>query len=303
MRKPSYDDSWPEFFKQSYRFDELELWGGTADLGYSYAYANRRQPILDAVRRLVPPGGAVLDVAGAGGNFSLPVAEMGYRVVWNDFRPACMDWVKEKYEFGEIDYVTGNIFDLCGDFRGHFDGVIATEVIEHVAHPDRLLASLASMLKPGGRIFLTTPNGRYFRSSLPKFSDCPDASIYESIQFGADSDGHIFLLHAHELADFARDLGLEIEHLAFVNNPLTCGHVKLGKLLPAMPRGLVSRIETLTRWLPAELKERLHCTTICILSKAATGDALRVGAADADGFSADAPAPAPVIGVGGRLPV
>jgi 2-polyprenyl-3-methyl-5-hydroxy-6-metoxy-1,4-benzoquinol methylase len=39
-----------------------------------------------------------------------------------------------------------------------FDTVISCETIEHVPDPRRALAELARVLKPGGRLYLTTPN-------------------------------------------------------------------------------------------------------------------------------------------------
>lgn len=39
-----------------------------------------------------------------------------------------------------------------------FDTVISCETIEHVPDPRRALCELARVLKPGGRLFLTTPN-------------------------------------------------------------------------------------------------------------------------------------------------
>jgi SAM-dependent methyltransferase len=38
-----------------------------------------------------------------------------------------------------------------------FDCIICTEVLEHCADPDRALAEMSRVLRPGGRIFLTTP--------------------------------------------------------------------------------------------------------------------------------------------------
>src|SRR5262249_27760351 len=38
------------------------------------------------------------------------------------------------------------------------DTVISCETIEHVPDPSRAVAELAQVLKPGGRLFLTTPN-------------------------------------------------------------------------------------------------------------------------------------------------
>jgi 2-polyprenyl-3-methyl-5-hydroxy-6-metoxy-1,4-benzoquinol methylase len=267
MHRLTYDKSWSDFFKECYVYDELELWNGKSNLGYKYAYRNRHQPILDAVKQSIPRGGTILDVAAAGGNFTLPLAEQGFRLVWNDLRGECIDWVKMKYEHGDVEYVVGNIFEKSTSLHERFDGVIATEVIEHVAHPDQFLTNLAAMVKPGGRIFLTTPNGRYFRNSLPKFRECPDPSIFEAVQFRPNSDGPIFLLYPDEIIEFSKRSGLEIEYFDLVNNPLTNGHIKLGHVLPYVPEGLVTILESLTRKLPRAMKERLHSISIVILRK------------------------------------
>lgn len=39
----------------------------------------------------------------------------------------------------------------------HFDTIVASEIIEHVADPPSFLAALVRHLKPGGRLVLTTP--------------------------------------------------------------------------------------------------------------------------------------------------
>lgn len=47
-----------------------------------------------------------------------------------------------------------------------FDGIVMMEVIEHLRDPRDLLRRLHSRLKPGGWIFLTTPNSRGFAARL-----------------------------------------------------------------------------------------------------------------------------------------
>lgn len=267
MNRLAYDDSWPESWKLRHLYDELELWGSRNNLGYVYQYRIRHGWSIRSIEELVPAGSEILDVAAAGGNFTLPLAEKGYRVTWNDLRADLVAMVKQKYESGHVEFAPGNIFDLATQWVGRFDAVLAAEVIEHVAHPDEFLACLAEALKPGGRLFLTTPNGAYFRNGLPRFSDCSDPTLFESVQFKPNSDGHIFLLYCDEIESLAGRAGLSVEHIAVTTNPLTRGHVKLGHLLTYLPESLVLRIEEATRKLPRVLRDKLHCQTMAILRK------------------------------------
>jgi 2-polyprenyl-3-methyl-5-hydroxy-6-metoxy-1,4-benzoquinol methylase len=267
MKRHTYDESWPELWKISYEFDQLELWGGRRDLGYSYSYKTRRDWILQAASNLTPPGGSILDIAGASGNFTLPLAEQGFHVTWNDLIPEMIGLVQRKYESGSIEFCPGNIFDLSNEWIGGFDSILATEVIEHMAHPDELLACAQKMLRPGGCLFLSTPNGKYFRFHYPRFSDCPDPEVFESVQFQPGSEGHIFLLDTEECRALAGRAGLETERLELFNNPLTRGHIKLGHLLPFLPARFVFAIESGTRWLPKGLREKIQCQMVAVLRK------------------------------------
>ncbi|MDD5469816.1 MAG: methyltransferase domain-containing protein [Candidatus Peribacteraceae bacterium] len=42
--------------------------------------------------------------------------------------------------------------------NGHFDAVLTYETLEHTPWPDRFIAELSRVLKPGGLLVLTTPN-------------------------------------------------------------------------------------------------------------------------------------------------
>ena len=251
-------------------FDELELGDSRQQLRYSYPYQNRRNWTLRAIKELLPAGETILDVAGASGNFTLPLAESGYRLTWNDLRPEMIELVERKYEFGEIEFASGNIFELANGWTERFNAVVACEVIEHVAHPDQFLATMSAMIKPGGRLFLTTPNGKYFRFHNPRFSDCPDPSAYEAVQFQPGPEGHIFLLDTTELETLASNVGLFIERLELMTNPLTYGHVKLGHLLPYLPASLVRALDAGTSKLPKPVRESIHAQMCAVLHKPAS---------------------------------
>lgn len=207
MKKVTPEETWPESWKYSYPYDLEEVYGQVSCHGYAYAYENRRCKTLALVEEVVPPGSRILDVAAAQGNFSLALAERGYRVTWNDLRADLVDYVKLKHEHGDITFAPGNVFEL--EFDHAFDCVVATEVIEHVAHPDEFLKKLSQMVRPGGYLVLTTPNGAYFRNDLPRFSECDDPSVFESVQFKPNADGHIFLLWPDELERLAEQARLD----------------------------------------------------------------------------------------------
>ncbi len=44
--------------------------------------------------------------------------------------------------------------------EGHFDVVVASEVLEHVPDPGEMLREILRVLRPGGLLWATTPNGR-----------------------------------------------------------------------------------------------------------------------------------------------
>jgi 2-polyprenyl-6-hydroxyphenyl methylase/3-demethylubiquinone-9 3-methyltransferase len=246
---------WPPSWKSSYEYDLQEIYGEVNNPGYCYAYDNRRRNTLELVRQALSPGARVLDIGAAQGNFSLLLAEMGFDVTWNDLREELSGYVRLKYECGTLRFATGDAFQLR--FPHEFDAVLITEIIEHVAHPDEFLAKVATLLRPGGFIVMTTPNGAYFRNKLPRFSDCPDPSVYESVQFKPDSDGHIFLLHTDEVLQLAARAGLLVDELLLFTNSLTNGHMKLNALLRVLPQGLVSSIEAASQRLPPRLAGRL----------------------------------------------
>lgn len=240
----------------------MEIYEERTHLGYSYAYADRRKHTLELVEKVAKPGATVLDIAAAQGNFSLSLAEMGYEVTWNDLREDLAEYVKLKHECGLIHFAPGNVFEL--KIEEKFDVVLITEIIEHVAHPDEFLCKVSQLVKKGGYVVMTTPNGQYFRNNLPKFSQCADPSQFESKQFKPNADGHIFLLHLDEIEGLAQRAGLMVKETCVFTNSLTNGHVKTERMLRILSESVVQRIERVTSSLPAVMRNRL-CTGMAVL--------------------------------------
>jgi 2-polyprenyl-3-methyl-5-hydroxy-6-metoxy-1,4-benzoquinol methylase len=261
------ESSWPDSWRKSYDYDLQEIYGHVSNRGYFYAYDNRRRQAIALLSEALAPAAQILDIGAAQGNFSLQLAEMGFEVTWNDLRGELAEYVRLKHQHGTLHFAVGNAFEL--QFPQPFDAVLITEIIEHVAHPDDFLAKVAALLRPGGYVVMTTPNGGYFRNRLPRFSDCLDPSVYEAVQFKPDSDGHIFLLHVDEVRRLAASVGLRVDRLRLFTNSLTNGHVKLGRALNMLPRSLVERIERLTQRLPPSITQRLMVQMAVRLQKPA----------------------------------
>jgi len=267
LRKPEPKPDWPASWKTAYAFDLLEVFDEPhRHPGYANAYAQRRERTLSLVRQVAAPGARVLDVAAAQGNFSLALAEQGYHVTWNDLREELIGYVKLKHERGALEIKPGQILELPPS-EPLYDVVVATEVLEHVAHPDRFLAKLSAFLKPGGHLVMTTPNGRYVRNRLPKFSDFPDPSVFEKDQFKPDADGHLFLLYPEEIRRFAKSAGLSVETLSVFTHFVTAGWLGTAPLTNRLPPKLISLGEAVTGWLPAPLRERVCISMAFVLRR------------------------------------
>ena len=103
--------------------------------------------------------GKVLDAPCGQGALALRLMDMGFQVYCGDRDP---DWFR--LTSGHF-----HILDLNDPFpyrNGAFDWVTCVEGIEHLENPHHLLRETARVLKPGGRVLITTPNIMNIKSRL-----------------------------------------------------------------------------------------------------------------------------------------
>ncbi len=255
---------WPESWRTSYEYDRVEVYGARDRPGLTNLYRHRMTAVLRMVQSVARPPARILDVAAGQGNLTLALAERGYNVTWNDIREDLVGYVQLKHDKGNVTYLPGDFFSVAVD--APFDVVVLAEVIEHVAHPDEMLCRAASLVRKGGHVVVTTPNGGYLRNALPRWSDCPDPSVYEAMQFKPNDDGHIFLLHPEEFPILSQQAGLEVEGIRLFNAPLTIGHMKTEPLLRVLPQFCVDGLELLTYHIPYLIRRRL-CFSMAVLLK------------------------------------
>ena len=116
--------------------------------------------VLSAVRRL-PRGRRVLDAGCGYGIYAMSLAEEGYRVDAIDLdekRIAVLNRMRGEYAAlkDTLALHTGSLTALpyAADT---FDGIICSEVIEHVTDDAAAIAELSRVLKPGGTLILSVP--------------------------------------------------------------------------------------------------------------------------------------------------
>ncbi|GKX35536.1 MAG: ubiquinone biosynthesis O-methyltransferase [Rhizobiaceae bacterium MnEN-MB40S] len=101
----------------------------------------------------------VLDIGCGGGLISEPMARMGAQVVGADASETNIEVAKLHAAQSEVDVdyraVTAEALAADGEM---FDIVLNLEVVEHVADRDLFLEACASMVKPGGLMFVATIN-------------------------------------------------------------------------------------------------------------------------------------------------
>ncbi len=103
----------------------------------------------------VGTGNRVLDVGCSSGYLAQPLAERGNTIVGLELDPVAASAAEE---FCEL-VLVGDVETMELPLEpGSFDVVLGGDVIEHLRDPAATLARLRPLLRPGGRVVVSTPN-------------------------------------------------------------------------------------------------------------------------------------------------
>ena len=111
---------------------------------------------LDAKFRYLPkplPGQRLLDIGCGNGDFLLNAKAAGWQIQGIDTDPMAVEVAMRR----ELNASVGSIDSFDG-MSNCFDAITLSHVIEHVHDPCQLIRAIQRLLKPGGVVYIDTPN-------------------------------------------------------------------------------------------------------------------------------------------------
>ncbi len=154
--------------------------------------------MADLARAQLSAGARVLDVGCGRGAFSLRLADLGFDVDACDLRDLCMCRDRVRFMLGAAEAI---------EPETRYDAIFMLELLEHVESPFEVIRRYTHFLRPGGRLYISTPN---VDSDLSRawFLLTGDHWYFERRHQLAD--GHITPIHDFQLEHFAERSPLEI---------------------------------------------------------------------------------------------
>lgn len=187
----------------------------------SMAGAGTHDAVLELIRRLLPAPASVLDLAAGQGAFSVRLRELGHNV-------GAVDVSRDNWKAADIPLTVANLdseFASSVSSTGErFDAIAAIEIIEHLENPFRFVRECSKLLKPGGLLFLTSPNVEAVSSRV--------MFLYTGrlIGFGAYETvrpAHITPIFKWKLDMMLDEAGLDIVHESYNRvHPVSNGNIK-----------------------------------------------------------------------------
>jgi ubiquinone/menaquinone biosynthesis C-methylase UbiE len=190
-------------------FDRLSTSGDWSRLyeladGFTYHFHVRRSRVLELLPERL---GRVLDVGCGPGVMVEAVLERGGTFVGVDLAPEMIREARERFSARpEVSFQLGNVESL-DEPAASFNQVLCMAVIEYLESPDRALAEIARVLRPGGIAVVTVPK-RVHIDSLTIATTAPVRAVARMLGAGSADRLPRLRLQPDELDDAARRAGL-----------------------------------------------------------------------------------------------
>ena len=166
--------------------------------------------VLDT-ERLSLRGAHVLDVGCGGGLLSEALAGEGAEVTALDLAPDLLKIARlHGLESGrKVDYRQVSVEALAAEMPASFDAITCMEMLEHVPDPASVLRACATLLKPGGQLFLSTLN-----RTPAAFALAIVGAEYVARLLPKGTHRYQDFIRPSELAAWLRDAGLQLEDVS-----------------------------------------------------------------------------------------
>ena len=153
----------------------------------------------------------VLDLGCGGGLLSEALAKAGAEVTGIDLAPDLIKVAKlHRLESGvQVDYREQSAEALAEQAPGTFDAITCMEMLEHVPDPAAILRACATLLRPGGRLFLSTLN-----RTPAAFALAVVGAEYIARLLPKGTHQYRDFIRPSELARWLREAGLQLEDVS-----------------------------------------------------------------------------------------
>lgn len=152
-----------------------------------------RQQLDYHLRHLPRDGGRLLDLGCGNGGFLQRAGEAGWEVVGVEPDPTAAGVARQSSH--------ADVHASLDDAPGLFDVITMAHVLEHVHDPRVLLADCHSRLRPGGRLWIATPN-----------ISGPGHRLYGDAWQSLETPRHLVMPSPLALASLLRDVGFDDVH-------------------------------------------------------------------------------------------